>query len=172
MQKCPECGSELVVKHKGANSFLACTGYPACQFTQGLRQQSDIEPEGLGVPCPQCDSELQLKSGRYGLFVGCSAFPDCDFVTEADTGNDQQDVVCPECKAHQRNGKLLQKTLRSGRSFYACSLYPQCEFSVNHPPVEQPCPGCGFAILLRKKQAGVTRYVCAQKSCDYKSQPL
>lgn len=173
MQRCPECGKELVVKHKGANSFLACSGYPDCQFTQGLREQADIEPENLGVACPQCGEELQLKSGRYGLFVGCSAFPACDFVAEPDATNDSEGHVdCPECLRDGRKGQLIQKTSRSGRSFYACNQYPQCHYSVNLTPVAGVCPSCEFPLLLQKKTRGVIRNICARKSCDYKSEPL
>ncbi len=172
MQQCPECGSELVVKHKGHNSFLACSAYPACQFTQGLREQSEIEPEGLGVACPECGNELQIKSGRFGLFVGCSNFPTCDFVAEPDTQTSPEQVACPLCAKADRDGRLIQKTSRKGSPFYACDQFPQCDFSVNLPPVAQACPKCDFPILLRKKQAGVVRYVCAQKACDYRSQAV
>lgn len=172
MQKCPQCGKDLVVKHKGQNSFLACSGFPQCDFTRGLREQSEIEPEGLDVPCPQCGQELQLKSGRYGLFVGCSDFPDCDFVTEPDTATAEQGVACPECLKHGRKGQLIQKTSRRGSSFFACDQYPTCDFSVNLPPVSKSCPVCQFPLLLRKKQSGLVRHICPQKSCEYKSEPL
>lgn len=173
MQRCPECGEELLVKHKGANSFLACSGYPKCQFTQGLREQSEIEPENLGVDCPQCGEQLQLKSGRYGLFVGCSSYPHCDFVMEPDSDADSgSHVACPECLAEGRDGVLVQKTSRNGRSFYACNHYPHCHYSVNLPPIASVCPTCDFPLLLKKKQRGMERHVCARKSCDYKSEPL
>lgn len=173
MQSCPECGSELVVKHKGANSFLACSAYPSCQFTQGLREQSDIEPEALGVDCPQCGQELQLKSGRYGLFVGCSAFPDCDFVAEPDKGTGtERPVHCPECAGLGKSGYLRQKTSRKGKRFYACENYPSCDFSVNFAPVESRCPSCQYPILVRKQQGGTKRLLCVHKSCGYKSEPL
>lgn len=172
MQTCPQCGRELVVKHKGQNSFLACSGYPECDFTQGLREQSDIEPENLGVECPQCQRELQLKSGRFGLFVGCSGYPECDFVAEPDADNDEQTVPCPICAQAQRAGRLVQKTTRQGNNFFACNQYPDCRYSVNLPPVDECCPKCQFPLLLRKKQSGHHYLVCAEKNCDYKSEPL
>lgn len=172
MQSCPRCGKELTVKHKGQNSFLACSGYPQCNFTQGLREQSDIEPENLGVECPQCERELQLKSGRFGLFVGCSGYPQCDFVAEPDAEDDQAGVACPVCKDAQREGRLIQKTSRRGSNFYACDQYPTCSYSVNLPPVDQACPECGFQLLLKKRQAGLSYLICAEKHCDYKSEPI
>ena len=173
MQRCPQCGSELQVKHKGQRSFLACTAFPACDYTQGLRDQSEIEPEPLGVDCPECGRELQLKSGRYGLFVGCSGYPQCEFVAEPDQSSAQQnDVSCPQCDEENRNGKLIQKTTRTGRSFYACDQYPNCHYSVNYPPVLATCPACQYPLMLRKKQHGVDRFICARKTCDYKSDTL
>lgn len=172
MPKCPQCSHELVIKHKGHNSFYACSAFPQCDFTQGLREQSEIEPESLGVECPECGRDLQLKSGRFGLFVGCSGFPDCDFVTEPNVADEHQGVSCPECQKSGRSGQLIQKTSRRGSSFFACTEYPQCDYSVNFPPLAKACPECRFPILLRKKQGGITRHFCPQKNCEYKSEPL
>ncbi|MFD2631028.1 type I DNA topoisomerase [Idiomarina piscisalsi] len=166
-ERCPRCQRLLVIKHVGHNSFLGCTGYPDCDYKRGLREQSEIEPENLGVPCPECGEELQLKSGRYGLFVGCSNFPACEFVTEPDAGNDDT-IQCPECK----KGQLRQKTSRRGTVFYACDQYPTCQFTVNQPPVDESCPKCGFALLVKRKTASGVRKVCIQKQCDYKSDTL
>ena len=166
-ERCPRCLRPLVIKHVGHNSFLGCTGYPDCDYKRGLREQSEIEPENLGVPCPECGEELQLKSGRYGLFVGCSNFPACEFVTEPDSGNDET-IQCPECK----KGQLRQKTSRRGTVFYACDQYPTCQFTVNQPPVDESCPKCGFALLVKRKTASGVRKVCIQKQCDYKSDTL
>lgn len=166
-ERCPRCQRPLVIKHVGHNSFLGCTGYPGCDYKRGLREQSEIEPENLGVPCPECGEELQLKSGRYGLFVGCSNFPACEFVTEPDAGNDDT-IQCPECK----KGQLRQKTSRRGTVFYACDQYPTCQFTVNQPPVDESCPKCGFALLVKRKAASGVRKVCIQKQCDYKSDTL
>lgn len=123
-----------------------------------------LEPQPLGVPCPRCQRELQLKKGRYGLFVGCSGYPDCDYMTNADFDPDTQ-VRCPSCQ----QGELVQKTSRFGNSFYACDQYPICHYSVNLPPVAEPCPQCGFALLLKKRSSRGERLVCAQADCDYKS---
>ena len=166
-ERCPRCQRPLVIKHVGHNSFLGCTGYPDCDYKRGLREQSEIEPENLGVPCPECGEELQLKSGRYGLFVGCSNFPACEFVTEPDAGNDDT-IQCPECK----KGQLRQKNSRRGTVFYACNRYPTCQFTVNQPPVDESCPKCGFALLVKRKTASGVRKVCIQKQCDYKSDTL
>lgn len=123
-----------------------------------------LEPQALGVPCPQCECELQLKKGRYGLFVGCSGYPECDYMTAADF-DPGTNVACPTCQ----QGKLVQKTSRYGRSFYACDRYPDCSYSVQLPPVAQVCPQCEFPILLKRKTAAGERLICAQHSCDYKS---
>ncbi|RUO81045.1 hypothetical protein CWI84_02740 [Idiomarina tyrosinivorans] len=164
---CPQCGRELVVKHVGQRSFLGCSGYPDCEYTQGLREQSEIEPQPLGVPCPDCGSELQIKSGRYGLFVGCSNYPNCTFVAEADDDAEQQ-IACPEC----HKGKLIGKTSRRGTRFFACDQYPQCQYSLNYPPVNQACPKCQWPVLVEKRRNGVRYLQCPQKSCGYKQESV
>ena len=172
MQACPKCGRELVVKHKGQQSFLGCSGYPDCEYTQGLREQSEIEPESLGVPCPQCGNDLQLKSGRFGLFVGCSNYPDCDFIAEDPTQREQDSVPCPECEKAGRKGRVVAKTGRSGKQFFSCYQFPTCDFSLPLPPVKEACPECDFPLLMRKRSQGSERLVCPQKHCDYRSKPL
>ncbi|CAB0150820.1 DNA topoisomerase 1 [Pseudidiomarina piscicola] len=124
-----------------------------------------LEPQSLGVPCPRCQQELQLKKGRYGLFVGCSDYPKCDYMTSADFDPDT-DVSCPECQS----GKLVQKTSRYGKSFYACDHYPTCKFSVPLPPVADTCPKCAYALLLRKKTTAGERLICGREGCDYKTE--
>ena len=166
-ERCPRCERPLVIKHVGHNSFLGCTGYPDCDYKRGLREQTEIEPEDLGVPCPECGKELQLKSGRYGLFVGCSGFPECEFVTEPNV-EEEETIRCPECG----KGQLHQKTSRRGTVFYACDQYPKCEFTVNQPPVDETCPKCQYPLLVKKKTAAGIRKVCPQKQCDYKSDAL
>ncbi|EGM67915.1 type I DNA topoisomerase [Shewanella sp. HN-41] len=162
---CPECGSELSVKHSKHGSFIGCNNYPNCGYTRPLVQHEAIETQVIqGSVCPECGHELAVKSGRFGIFIGCTQYPSCTHIEKPDQGADKPDILCPECKT----GKLEHRTSRFGKSFYACSAYPKCKFIVNYPPVAEECPNCGYGILVERKGAAGMRLECPQKTCKYK----
>jgi len=53
---CPECGRNLVVKSGRFGRFLACPGYPDCNFTMPLV----VEMPGR---CPKCGGRLMKRTG-------------------------------------------------------------------------------------------------------------
>jgi DNA topoisomerase-1 len=77
----------------------------------------------------------------------------------ADTG-----VECPECK----QATMLKRKSRYGKVFYSCARYPDCKYAVWNPPINEPCPDCGWPILSIKttKRRG-TEKVCPQKECHF-----
>ncbi|MCH1931744.1 topoisomerase DNA-binding C4 zinc finger domain-containing protein [Shewanella sp. A25] len=162
---CPECGSELSVKHSKHGSFIGCNNYPHCEYTRPLVQHESIETQVIGgSKCPECGHELAVKSGRFGIFIGCTQYPSCTHIEKPAQDTDKPEVACPEC----HTGKLEHRTSRFGKSFYACNAYPKCKFIVNFLPVSQSCPSCGYGILVERKGAAGLRLECPQKSCKYK----
>ena len=51
---------------------------------------------------------------------------------------------------------------KKSQSFYGCSNYPTCGFSVNQRPLPDPCPECGGLLL----KSGHSSARC--NSCTYK----
>lgn len=88
--KCPQCGSDLVVKKSRTGSrFIACTGYPKCTYTA---------PFSTGVPCPRegCTGMLVEKSSKRGkVFYSCDQYPKCDYAL----WDWPVQGECPECKS-------------------------------------------------------------------------
>ncbi|HLV47721.1 MAG TPA: topoisomerase DNA-binding C4 zinc finger domain-containing protein [Aliidiomarina sp.] len=165
-EPCPKCGAQLRIRHSGRNSFWGCETYPNCDYTRSVHEQSDFDPQPLpGQHCPDCESELVLKKGRYGFFVGCSAFPKCHYMVDPNAPAEEQAPVCPECE----KGRLLQRTSRYGKSFYACDSFPKCRYSLNEEPVAESCPKCGWRVLARHRQHGRDSLRCPQKECGYRS---
>lgn len=75
-ETCPACGQQLIVKTGRYGPFLACPGYPGCQYTRGSPQAE------TGARCPKCGRALVMRRTRRGRkFYGCSGYPACDFVT-------------------------------------------------------------------------------------------
>lgn len=168
---CPKCGEthsgELQLKNGKHGAFLGCTRYPECDYLKPLHQNDGHIIKELGVPCPECESELVLRQGRYGMFIGCSNYPHCQHIESTHTisqPQQQDDVACPECK----NGTLVERKSRYGKSFYACNAYPSCRFAVNHPPVSGQCEECDFQLLIEKLVAGEKVFHCAERKCNHK----
>lgn len=108
---CPECGKDLVKRRGKYGEFIACSGYPDCNY---------IHRETLGVACPKkgCKGEVhQRRSKRGRVFFGCTAYPKCDFVSwDKPTGE-----ACPECKYPT----LFEKARKTETRHY-CT---ECKFS-------------------------------------------
>jgi putative DNA topoisomerase len=162
-EPCPECGSELAIKHGKSGAFWGCVSYPNCAFTRPIVEHEKVEDQILaGSECPKCGHELAVKQGRYGMFIGCSNFPACHHI-EDQNHHEDAGVNCPKCK----KGELIERTSRYGKIFYSCDNYPKCKFIVNHPPVAGTCQQCGFELLLKRNMSAGEKLQCAQKKCGH-----
>jgi DNA topoisomerase-1 len=168
-EACPKCGKPLSLRLGKRGRFVGCSGYPECDYT---RNANETEAERAAAPgpeilegrtCPKCESPLVIKSGPYGKFIGCSNYPKCRFIEPLEKPKDTG-VVCPECK----KGSLIERKSRYGKLFYSCNTYPDCKYAVWNPPINEPCPKCGWPLLTIKitKRRG-TEKVCPQKECGY-----
>ncbi len=85
-EKCPECGSGLVLKNGRYGKFIACSNYPECKFTK---------PLDTGVKCPECeDGMITMKRSKRGkTFYSCTNYPECKFVS----WNKPVATECPSC---------------------------------------------------------------------------
>lgn len=165
---CPECGSEVVIRHGKSGPFLGCASYPQCDYTRALVEHDATFIKVLeGSSCPQCESELAVKNGRYGMFIGCTNFPECHFIAH-DSEPEESLPNCPECQ----KGTLTKRSNKSGKTFYSCNAYPKCKYILNHHPIAQTCQACGWQVMIEKKTAQGTVLQCPQKSCGHKQDKL
>lgn len=74
--------------------------------------------------------ELVVRTGRFGKFISCSRYPDCDYTANFEN---KIGLKCPECK----EGEVVEKTTRRGRTFYGCNRYPKCKFASWKNPLEE-----------------------------------
>lgn len=169
-EKCPKCESPLLIRLGRRGRFIGCSAYPDCDYTRNLGDENDEDNKPEIVEdrsCPSCGSPLLIRQGKYGKFIGCSSYPDCTFIEPlekpADTG-----VSCPKCK----EGKMVTRRSRRGKTFYSCSRYPDCDYAVWNEPVDKPCPSCNWPMLTMKstKRKG-DELVCPEKECGY-SEPV
>lgn len=72
-EKCPECGSPLVIRTGRFGKFLACSTFPECKFTKAFVETTNFT-------CPKDGGQIVIKKTRKGRsFYGCSNYPTCDF---------------------------------------------------------------------------------------------
>jgi DNA topoisomerase-1 len=116
---------------------------------EATMERAEVQAQPIGEACPQCGHDLVLRNGRYGKFIACSNYPECRYTRPlvVKTG-----VACPKCK----QGELVERRSRKGRTFYGCDQYPACDFVVWQRPIPMPCPDCGGLVT----QSGKDRARC------------
>ena len=168
-EPCPECGKPLVIKLGKRGKFIACSGFQeGCKYTRSMDGDKGTEPAETIISdekCEKCGQPMLVKEGRYGRYLACSGYPGCKnnqpLVKPKSTG-----VICPECKT----GELTEKKSRYGKMFYSCNRYPECKFALWDLPVEQPCPKCGYPLLVEKIYKKKGEFLkCPKEGCDYTS---
>lgn len=101
---CDICGRQMVVKSGRFGRFLACPGYPECNFTKPLV----IEMPGK---CPKCGSRILKRTSKKGYtYYACERGADCGFMTWYVPTKD----FCPNC------GKTLFKPSGKGQKKGFC----------------------------------------------------
>jgi DNA topoisomerase I len=166
---CPKCGAQMVVKWGRSGEFLACSRYPDCKSTANFTRDAEgtitvAQEETTNEVCDVCGRPMQVRFGRYGKFLGCSGYPECKtvrpMVRPVPTG-----IRCPDCK----DGEIMEKRSRSGKTFFSCNRYPRCRFATWDRPVAEPCPQCAAPFIVEKttKRAGTVRR-CLSEGCPYK----
>jgi DNA topoisomerase I len=112
-EKCPDCGSQLVIKHGRYGQFTACSNYPQCKF---------VKRQTLGIACPEkgCSGEIVVRRTKRGkVFYGCSRYPECKF-----TAWDKPVAEpCPHCGSPI----LLEKNSKKSGPLRYC-LNEQCKY--------------------------------------------
>ncbi len=177
---CPSCGNPLTIKVGKSGPFLACSGYPRCNFTRNYTRnetgQIEIEEPTADKPsneiCEKCASPMVQKQGRFGPFLACSSYPACKntrSLKARETKTESTGVKCPEKGC---GGEIAVRRSKRGRIFYGCTRYPSCTFALWDKPVPQPCPECAAPFVLERttKKDG-PHLKCFNKECTYK-EPL
>ena len=124
-EKCPECGSELVLRKGRYGEFIACSNFPKCKYSRNVAKGNEKSAETgttaaakpkrelkkLDVPCPKCGGEIVERFSRRGKFYGCANYPKCDFISNYEPVEQK----CDEC-----GGDMIKKELKKG-TFIECT---------------------------------------------------
>lgn len=153
---CDKCGQSMAEKEGRFGKFLACTGYPDCKNTKPLDNDGQPMPDVPKQNCEKCGQPMAMKNGRYGPFLACTGYPDCRNIKniEQKTG-----VNCPQCK----QGDIVIKRSKMGKTFYACNKYPNCKFALWQKPTGEKCPDCESLLTF----ASENKIQCNNKGCKF-----
>jgi len=124
-EKCPECGSELVLRKGRYGEFIACSNFPKCKYSRNVAKDNEKSAETgttavakpkrelkkLEVPCPKCGGDIVERFSRRGKFYGCANYPKCDFISNYEPVAQK----CDEC-----GGDMIKKELKKG-TFIECT---------------------------------------------------
>jgi DNA topoisomerase-1 len=162
---CDKCQKPMVIRWGRFGRFLACSGYPACKNTRELAaDEPATEASSLttDITCDKCGRPMTVKRGRYGEFLACTGYPECKSTRPVGPA-----MACPEPGC---TGQIVQRKSRRGRTFYGCTNYPRCTFSVWLRPVPKACPQCQTPYLLEKRgnTAGGPVLQCPSQTCGYR----
>jgi DNA topoisomerase-1 len=166
---CAKCAAPMVVKWGRSGEFLACSRYPECKSTANFTRDAEgvisiAEEETTSEVCDVCGRPMLIRFGRFGKFLGCSGYPECksvrSLVRPVPTG-----IQCPDCK----EGEIMEKRSRNGKTFFSCNRYPKCRFATWDRPVAEACPQCSAPFVVEKttKRFGTVRR-CLSEGCAYK----
>ena len=118
------------------------------EFEKSLKTaEASMEGKRVKVPevesdvvCELCGRKMVIKSGRFGKFLACPGFPECK--NAKPLPEDEVKEPCPKC-----GGKLVKRKSKKGKTFYACSNYPECDFAAPGVPTGEVCETCGSFML-------------------------
>ena len=88
-EKCPNCGSPLVIRKGRYGEFTACSNYPECKYIK--KEEQEVKEI---MNCPLCSGKVIEKKTRRGkIFYGCNNYPKCKFAS----WDMPIDEKCPNC---------------------------------------------------------------------------
>ena len=114
-------------------------------------------PEVSDVQCEKCGAMMVIKEGRFGKFLACPNFPNC---RNAKPIVKKIGVPCPDC-----GGEIIERRTKTGKIFYGCENYPECQFTTWDLPLNESCPKCGHMLMEHTERNGRKRKFCSNTEC-------
>ena len=139
------------------------------EFYEGFRKELEVaEREAERIEqevvlsdevCELCGKPMAIKEGRFGKFLACTGYPECKNTKPIVK---KIGVNCPKCGKEiiQRRGK------KTGKTFYGCSGFPECDVVYWDKPIGRMCPECGSMLVEFKGKTA--KYKCSNSECKYK----
>lgn len=120
----------------------------------------EIPLEVSDVPCDKCNDStmMVIREGRFGKFLACPNFPKCRNTKPI---LHPIGVKCPKCGAD-----ILERKSKTGKVFYGCEKYPECDYTTWDKPLNEKCPDCGAMMVEHVERNGSKRKFCSNPECS------
>ena len=125
----------------------------------------EIPLEVSDVPCDKCNdgTMMVIREGRFGKFLACPNFPKCRNTKPI---LHPIGVKCPKCGAD-----ILERKSKTGKVFYGCERYPECDYTTWDKPLNEECPECKSMMVEHVERNGSKRKFCSNPECS-KARPV
>ncbi len=117
----------------------------------------DIPLEVSDVPCDKCGKMMVIREGRFGKFLACPGFPECRNTKPILV---KIGVKCPQC-----GGDIIERKTKTGKVFYGCEKYPECDFTSWDKPLNETCSKCGAMLVEHTDRSGKKKNYCLNPEC-------
>ena len=120
----------------------------------------EIPLEVSDVPCDKCNdgTMMVIREGRFGKFLACPNFPKCRNTKPI---LHPIGVKCPKCGAD-----ILERKSKTGKVFYGCERYPECDYTTWDKPLNEECPECKSMMVEHVERNGSKRKFCSNPQCS------
>ena len=121
----------------------------------------EIPLEVSDVPCDKCNdgTMMVIREGRFGKFLACPNFPKCRNTKPI---LHPIGVKCPQCL----QGDILERKSKTGKVFYGCERYPECDYTTWDKPLNEECPECKHMMVEHVERNGSKRKFCSNPECS------
>ena len=125
----------------------------------------EIPLEVSDVPCDKCNdgTMMVIREGRFGKFLACPNFPKCRNTKPI---LHPIGVKCPKCGAD-----ILERKSKTGKVFYGCEKYPECDYTTWDKPLNEECPECKHMMVEHVERNDSKRKFCSNPECS-KARPV
>jgi DNA topoisomerase-1 len=153
-EKCPDCGSPLLMRFGRYGTFIGCSTYPTCKYTRDLEAPT-------AAPAAGAAGSGAGAAGGTGV-VGATGADGAPADGGAGAAPAEEIAPCEEC------GRPMQLRRSRFGTFFGCTGYPECKGIRKIGPKAEPpkptgvtCPDCGKGEIEEKRsRRGKIFYSC------------
>ena len=132
-------------------------------FSASLKK-AEQEMQAIALPsgesCVTCNKQMMIKSGRFGDYLACEDYPTCKTTKPIIKKLDMK------CKKESCEGEIIIKRTRTGKTFFGCNKYPECNWTSWDEPTMYPCVKCNTYLVKKFSRAkGRPFLLCSNQEC-------
>ncbi|MBM3275126.1 MAG: type I DNA topoisomerase, partial [Candidatus Sericytochromatia bacterium] len=127
-------------------------------------KKAEVEMQPVPLPsgesCATCGKQMMIRSGRFGDYLACEDYPTCKTTKPIVKKLDMT------CKKDSCEGEIVIKRTRTGKTFFGCNKYPECNWTSWDEPTMHNCQKCNTYLVKKFSRAkGRPFLLCSNQEC-------